>query len=270
MYTSPLRIAGTLGMAGLMSGSLYGQSSAPHPTFEVASIKIKTAASGGPADMAPRRSGNRVSMHNTQLELVVPYAYRVQRGYPVEGELTAPDSWRWFDIDAVAAGSPTDDEIRLMFQSLLEERFKLKVHHETRQRDVYTLVQGKKRPGLKKSQAGAKPLSVRGRVVSEGVVANFSSREDPYHIVARKASISRLASYLSLMLKTPVTDETELSGDFDFELIWGVMDGDRPAEPVDPSEVSAALQEQLGLRLERANRPIDVLVVDHFEQPSAN
>jgi uncharacterized protein (TIGR03435 family) len=72
------------------------------------------------------------------------------------------------------------------------------------------------------------------------------------------------------MLKTPVTDETELSGDFDFELMWGVADGDRPAGPADPSEASAALQEQLGLRLERARRPIDVLVVDHFEKPSAN
>jgi uncharacterized protein (TIGR03435 family) len=107
--------------------------------FEVASIKIKAPSEAGPADLAPHRSGDRVTMHNTQLELVVPYAYHVQRGYPVEGELNAPESWRWFDIDAVAAGSPTDDEVRLMFQSLLEERFSLKVHHETRQRDVYTL-----------------------------------------------------------------------------------------------------------------------------------
>ena len=209
-------------------------------------------------------------MHNTQLELVAPYAYHVQRGYPVEGDLNVPEGWRWFDIDAIAAGSPTDDDLRLMFQSLLEERFKLKVHHETRRRDVYTLVQGKKGPGLKEWQAGAKPPSVRGAVVPEGAVRNYSSREDPYRIVGRKASMAKLASYLSLMLMTPVTDETELSGDFDFELSWELPDGDRPAGPVDPSEVSTALQEQLGLRLERAKRPIDVLVVDHFEKPSAN
>ena len=265
-----VRVVRTLGMVGLIACSLYGQSPAPRPTFEVASIKIKAPSEAGPADFVPRRSGDRVSMHNTQLELLVPYAYHVQRGYPVEGDLNAPESWRWFDIDAIAAGSPTDDEIRLMFQSLLEERFKLKVHHETRQRYVYTLVQGKKEPSLREWQAGAKPLSVRGRLVPENVVGNFSSREDPYHIVGRKASMARLASYLSLMLMTPVTDETELFDDFDFELIWGVPDGDRPAGTADPSEVSAALQEQLGLRLERAKRPIDVLVVDHFEEPSAN
>ena len=270
MYITVVRIVRTLGMVGLIVCSLYGQSPAPRPTFEVASIRIKAPSETGPADFVPRRSGDRVSMHNTQLELVVPYAYHLQRGYPVEGDLNAPENWRWFDIDAIAAGSPTDDEIRLMFRSLLEERFKLKVHHETRQRDVYTLVQGKKKPSLKEWQAGAKPLSVRGRLVPENVVGNFSSREDPYHIVGRKASMARLASYLSLMLMTPVTDETELSGDFDFELIWGFLDGDRPARPTDPSEVSVALQEQLGLRLERAKRPIDVLVVDHFEKPSAN
>src|SRR5262249_3290113 len=103
------------------------------------------------------------------------------------------------------------------------------------------------------------------------VVGNFSSREDPYHIVGRKVSMAKLASYLSLMLRTPVTDETELSGTFNFELIWGSRpDSDRPPVTAEPSEVSAALQEQLGLRLERAKLRIDVLAVDHCEKPSAN
>ena len=259
------------GMVGLIAWSLCGQSTAPRPVFEVASIKIKAASDAGPAESVPRRSGDRVSMHNTQLELVVPYAYQVQRGYPVEGDLNAPESWRWFDIDAIAAGSSTDDEVRLMFQSLLEDRFKLKVHHETRQSEVYILFQGKRKPGLKDWRAGAKPLSVRGRAVPDGVLGNFSSREDPYHIVGRKVSIAKLASYLSLMLRTPVTDETELSGSFDFEVIWGASpDSNRPSGSAEPSEVSAALLEQLGLRMERAKRPIDVLVVDHFEKPSVN
>jgi uncharacterized protein (TIGR03435 family) len=209
-------------------------------------------------------------MHNTQLELVARYAYHVEPGYPLEGDLNAPESWRWFDIDAITAGSPTDHEIRLMFQSLLEERFKLKVHHETRQRDVYALVQGNKASRLKVWRAGEKPLSLKGRAVPEGRVANFSSREDPYHIVGRKATMAKLASYLSLMLTTPVTDETGLSGDFDFELIWGSPDGGRPASRANPSEVSATLQEHLGLRLERVKRTVDILVVDHFEKPSAN
>src|SRR5262249_22365890 len=157
---------------------------------EVVSIKIKAPSEAGPADLMPHRSGNRVSMHNTQLELVVFYAYQVQRGYPVEGDLNVPEGWRWFDIDAIAADSPTDDEIRLMFQSLLEERFQLKVHHETRENDIFTLALGKKKPRLHAWSASAKPLSVRGRLVPEGVVANYSSREAPYHVVGHKASMT--------------------------------------------------------------------------------
>jgi uncharacterized protein (TIGR03435 family) len=264
------RILRVLGMAGLIACSLYAQSSAPQPKFEVASIKIKAPSEAGPADLAPRRSGERVWMHNTQLELVVRYAYHSQRGYPVEGDLNAPESWRWFDVDAVVAGSPTDDELRQMFQSLLEERFKLKVHHETRQLDVYTLVQEKKKAGLAEWQADAKPVSVRGTVVPEGFVGNLSSREDPYHIAGRKASMAKLASYLSQMLQIPVTDGTRLLGDFDFEVIWGSAEGDRPSGPPDPLELGAALREQLGLRLVRAKQPVNVLVVDHFEKPSAN
>jgi uncharacterized protein (TIGR03435 family) len=264
------RIMRALGMVSLMACSFYGQSPAPRPTFEVASIKIKATSEGGPSDLAPRRSGDRVSMHNTQLELVVSYAYHVQRGYPVEGDLNAPESWRWFDIDAVVAGSPTDDEIRLMFQSLLEERFKLKIHHETQRRDVYTLIQEKKKAGLKEWQAGATPLIVRGTVVPEGFVGNLSSREDPYHIAGRKVTMTKLASYLSRMLQIPVIDRTELSGDFNFELIWGFAEDDRPTGPPDPSVIIAALREQLGLKLVRAREPIGVLVVDHFEKPSAN
>jgi len=266
-----LRILRTLGPTGLIACSLCGQTPAPRLTFEVASIKIKVAPDGGPADMAPRRSGNnRVSMHNTQLELAIPYAYHVPRGYPLEGDLKAPDSWEWFDIDAVAPGSPTDDEIRLMFQSLLEDRFKLRVHHETQQREVYALVPGKRKPKLKEWQPGEKPLSVRDRLVPEGAVGNFSSREEPYHIAGRKAPMTKLASYLTLMLRTPVIDKTGLAGDFDFELVWGAQGEERPSGPSDPAEVAAALQEQLGLGLVRSKEPIDVLVVDHFEKPSAN
>ena len=252
------------------AAAVCGQSPTLQPKFEVVSIKIKAPSEAGQADLTPHRSGDRVSMHNAQLELVVSYAYRVQRGYPVVGDLNAPESWRWFDIDAIVAGSPTDDEIRLMFQSLLEERFQLKVHHETRQYEVYSLVQGKQKARLREWRASAKPLTVSGRVVPEGVVGNFSSRENPYHIVGRRASMPKLASYLSLMLRTPVTDRTGLSGDFDFELNWGLPEEDRRGGPPDPLVVGAALNEHLGLRLVRAKEPIDVLVVDHFERPSTN
>lgn len=264
-----MRIVRTLIIVSLIACSLSSQTPAPRPTFEVASIKIKATSDGGPADMVPRRSGNRVSMHNITLELVIPYAYHVPRGYPLEGDLDAPDDWKWFDIEAVAPGSPTDDQIRVMFQSLLEDRFKLRVHHETQQREVYALVPGKRKPKLKEWQLGEKPLSVRDRPVPEGTMGNFSSREEPYHVAGRKVPMTKLASYLRLMLRTLVIDKTGLSGDFDLELVWGSQGEERPSGPPDPAEVAAALQAQIGLGLVRSKEPIDVLVVDRFEKPSA-
>ena len=118
--------------------------------------------------MAPRRSGNRVSMHNTTLELVIPYAYHVSRGYTLEGDLNVPDNWKWFDIEAVAPGPPTDDQIRLMFQSLLEDRFKLRVHHETQQREVYALVSGKRRREAEGVAAGRKATQRQRQAGSRG------------------------------------------------------------------------------------------------------
>jgi uncharacterized protein (TIGR03435 family) len=251
--------------AGVIAWLTFGLTFAQRPQFEVASVKRN--APNGPFDLTPRRSGDRVIMHG-ELGPMVAYAYRVEPGYPVEGDLTLPDGWNWYDIDAKVAGSPGDDEIRLMFQTLLEERFKLKVHRETKDLEVYALTQTKKGPKLKDWTEGAPPQRVIGRVVADGMVANFSSRDDPHHLVGRKVTIARLASYLTRMLQIPVMDETRLAGDFDFELTW---DSDAPPlAPPDPGLVAAVLQEQLGLKLEKRKRPVGILVVDHVEKPSEN
>jgi uncharacterized protein (TIGR03435 family) len=118
---------------GVASG-LLAQSALSRPAFEVASVKRNTA--NGQWDQIPRLSGDRVIMHNTQLRNIVNYAYRVQYLYEVAGNVDLPEGWNRYDIEAKVAGSPTDDELRRMFQSLLEDRFKLKVHRETREMTV--------------------------------------------------------------------------------------------------------------------------------------
>ena len=155
-----------------------------------------------------------------------------------------------------------------MFQTLLDDSFKLKVHRETKELPVYTLTQAKKGAKLTKWTEGAPPQRIIGRVVPDGTVANFSSREDPHPVVGRKVPMAKLASYLTRTLQIPVTDETGLAGDFDFELTW---DSDAPQlAPPDPALVVAVLQEQLGLKLEKNKRPVEILVVDHVERPSGN
>jgi len=247
-----LRAARAIAVAGAIACLARGQSAAPRPEFEVASVKANT--NDGPFDLTPHRSGDRVFMHNTQVGPMIAYAYNVPRGIAIEGNYQLPSGWIWLDIDAKAPESTSDAEIRLMFQSLLEDRFKLKVHHETRELPVYTLTQTKKGPKLKEWTEDAPPLHIIGRVAMDGVVANYSSREDPHHIVGRKASMAKLAAYLTGALQSPATDRTGLTGDFDFELTW---ESDAPPlEPPDPALVAAVLQEQLGLKLEKSKGPV--------------
>jgi uncharacterized protein (TIGR03435 family) len=258
----PVSAIAKVGVIACLSREL---SFAQRPQFDVASVKPNTPNS--PFDRTPRRSGDRIIMHG-ELEPMVAYAYHVERGYPLEGDLSLPDGWNWYDVDAKVAGSPSDDEIRLMFQTLLEVRFKLKVHRETKELPVYSLTRTKKGPKLKEWTESAPPQRIIGRAVPDGIVANFSSPEDPHHIVGRKVPIAKLASYLTRTLQIPVTDETNLAGDFDFELTW---DSDAPPlAPPDPALVAAVLQEQLGLKLEKVKRPVEILVVDHVEKPSEN
>jgi uncharacterized protein (TIGR03435 family) len=265
MITALLRTVSAIAKVGVIACLSLDLSSAQRPQFEVASVKPNTPNS--PFDLTPRRSGDRIIMHG-ELGPMVAYAYHVEPGYPLEGDLSLPDGWNWYDIDAKVAGSPSDDEIRLMFQTLLEERFKLKGHRETKEVPVYTLTQTRKGPKLKQRTEGAPPQRIIGRVLPDGIVGNFSRREDPHHIVGRKAPMARLASYLTRMLQVPVMDQTGLAGDFDFELTW--ESDDPPLAPPDPALVAAVLQEQLGLKLEKRKRSVEILVVDHVEKPSEN
>lgn len=83
--------------------------------FEVASVKRNTA--NGPSDMrGPRRSGDSVVMHNTQLHSVIFYAYHLNGNYQMASFTPLPDGWNWYDIEARATASATDDQVRLMFR----------------------------------------------------------------------------------------------------------------------------------------------------------
>ncbi|HVW08029.1 MAG TPA: M56 family metallopeptidase [Bryobacteraceae bacterium] len=111
---------------------------AQRPEFEVASVKRNV--NNGQMDVTPRRSGDLIIMHNIQPYSVIYYAYHLQGSYQMVGYQRLPDGWNWYDIDARAGAGATEDQVRLMFQSLLEDRFKLKVRRETRDVPEYELV----------------------------------------------------------------------------------------------------------------------------------
>jgi uncharacterized protein (TIGR03435 family) len=191
-----------------------------------------------------------------------------------------PDSLRSqrFEIVAKAAGKISGDQYWEMLQTLLEDRFKLTFHRETKDAQVYALVLAKKGsptgPKLSHSINPECPVNPDG--------ANFCGvLPRPGMMVGQRISMARIARELSLFAGRTVQDETGLTGSFDFQLTWtpdpGESRGDLdklkaagiPLDPTGPSFFSA-IQEQLGLKLESKKGQVEILVIDHAERPSEN
>jgi uncharacterized protein (TIGR03435 family) len=142
-----------------------------------------------------------------------------------------------------------------MLQQLLADRFALRLHRETKEITIYSLIVGKNGPKLKEG----------------GSAGPYLSRPSPGRLAGQRASMSSLASALAGNLGRPVIDNTGLKGGYDFSLEW-TADAAPDAVPADTSGPSlfTALQDQLGLRLESKKAPIEVLIIDRAEKPSPN
>jgi len=240
------------------------------PEFEVASVKRNTT--NGPSDMrGPRRSGDLISMRNTQLQGVIVYAYHVTAAYQMVGYVPLPDGWNWYDIEARAGANATDDQIRLMFQSMLEDRFKLKVHHETRSVPAYDLVIAKSKSKLTPARTADITVTIEGKTfTTRPGNCGTTMWDEGAHLICHAAALDALVSSLSSALQAPVIDRTGLTGTYDLNVLYlpegRKLDLNAPPSPTLPE----ALQEELGLKLEKTKRDVDVLVIDHIEKPSEN
>ena len=141
---------------------------------------------------------------------------------------------------------------RAMLQSLLAERFQFRAHEEEREIAVYELVVRKGGPKMKESADDERPSARWGRG----------------QYTAKQEWMTSLAANLSNWAGRPVIDKTGLSGHYDVELSWE-LDRAEPTASQGPS-LSTTVQDQLGLKLEPAKRPMKVLVVDRIERPSEN
>lgn len=236
--------------------SAFGQS--PAPAFEVASVKRLNPRPGSRlfvfGDPQPKISGNTIAMPAVSLSGLIMAAYSL-KDYQVLGlPATPPDM---YEIAAKAAGdaAPAMDQVRLMLQTLLADRFQLKFHRETRDLPVYHLVVAKKGPKFKEVASDSTPV----RLATAGVLTRIDS------------SPTRIADLLSLLaasIDRPVIDKTGLTGSYRIELEFARGNGltdDSGAPPI-----AAALKEQLGLELEPVMEPTEVLVVDHVERASGD
>jgi bla regulator protein blaR1 len=184
-----------------------------------------------------------------------------------------------YAVNAKAEGDPTKDQMRLMMQSLLVDRFKLAVHFERLEVPVLALVLDK--PG----RTGAKlnphsngvpcdvspPSDVFPPVCN--VISAIGRPNNSFLMGSRNVTMAQVAASLTSAgrLARPVVDQTGLDGRFDFTLEWiGESNDPAPADLQEGTTFQEALQEQLGLKLKSTKATMDTLVIDHVERPSEN
>jgi uncharacterized protein (TIGR03435 family) len=250
---------------------------AQKPSFEVASVKPNT--SGRPSNGSPiRTAGGRFFTTGATLKMMLQFAYRTPDGRALRGiDIIAAPGWAdtdGFDIQATAQGETeqiSEDQMRLMAQSLLADRFGLKAHWEPRQTDVYNLIVAKGGPKLKMSENHSDPPRTIAMPSPSGIKVTFSDSAK---------SIAALADWLQPYVSRPVIDKTGLQGLFAVRLQFlletssvGPGAGPQaPALPPDPAgpSIFTAVEEQLGLKLESAKASVEVLVIDSVQRPSEN
>jgi len=219
--------------------------------FEVDTVKLSPPQPMGRTSISLSSGHGRVTLTNVTLKRAVMSAYVVGPSQVFGGP-------SWFDSInydiAAKAAVPTEDEALLMrmLQSLLADRFKLVVHHETRTIQAYSLEVLKQGPKLEKTAEGEDSVSIS------------NSSMDAKHI-----TMDQFAQFLSREMDHPVVNHTGLTGTFNFKLQWEPERADGAGASDRPS-MFTAVQEQLGLRLHAEKSPVDTIVVDHAEQPSEN
>lgn len=248
---------------GMMSASLaLCQGPQARLTFDVASIRLSTAntQNGG---IKPIPSGRGYTAQNIPIKLIISLMYKVPMRQ-IEG---GPD---WlandrYDIEAKVDQPYNVDDLHVMFQNLLVDRFRLKFHKETRQGNVYTLTIDK--PGLKM------------KVNDSPEDFNIPMNPAPEGFVGRRVPMPYLCWFLGQTLQAdgrPVVDKTGLTGKYDFTLTFApVLPPDVSRDNLAPElrdrpSIFNALREQLGLKLTAERGAVEYYVIDSVERPSDN
>ncbi len=259
--------------------------SGPSTSFEVASIKPDH--SGRPGSHFDYHLG-RLSATGVAVESLIQYAYGVQ-GFQVSGAPGWLHSEKYDieakDYDSVVENFPKlppeerREHFELLLQSLLADRFKLKLRHETKELPVYALVVAKNGPRMKVATPGdTYPNGYKG---PDGKSRPGFDSERRGELNAQAVQMEQWARYLPRLVGRTVMDQTGLKDNYDFTLKWSPEEnhaamaegaGSEPLPVADSSgpSIFTALQEQLGLKLESTKGPVEVLIIGHVERPSEN
>jgi uncharacterized protein (TIGR03435 family) len=289
-----------VGLWAVANVAVYVQTSSSTPvqqrlTFEAASVKPNT--SGEPRVMVRAEPGSRFTATNVPLRVLIRNAY----GISEDSRIVDAPGWIGVERFDAVAKAPADvppmipgqgvGPMNLMLQALLEDRFQLRLHRESRELPLYvlTFTTTDRRRGprltpttvdcaeiLAKLYPATGPAPPRPPFVP-GQPPPCGSTGGPGQILAQGMTMAQLASNLSSRVNRVVVDKTGMTGQFDLNLEWmpdqfqgpgtlGALPGTPPPSP-DTQGVSiyTALQEQLGLKLASTKGPVDVLVVDRVE-----
>jgi uncharacterized protein (TIGR03435 family) len=279
---------GVLAVALLLVAAAYGLLAqfGSRPEFESVSIK-RNDSNWSERSRHPMGLGV-----NSSLMLLIQFAYAAHdnpmRGHSLPllaSQVIGGPAWinsEGYDIEAKSAENTDPNQIWLMWQSLLADRFKLRLHRETRELPGYVLTAAKsgfKLPAAKEASCvsfppGTTPRQIPGKVDCGYVPLLLESTG--LRIEGRKVRMADLIRELAMVLGRPIIDKTEFTGEFDLNLrftedeaIKG-LDGPLPPADANRPNIFAALEEQLGLRLVPAKGPVEVLVIDHAERPTTN
>jgi len=218
--------------------------------------------------------GGRFEATNITLRHLIAGAYGTPQQPVPDSRIIGGPNWMdsdRFDVAAKAAGNPDRTQMLLMVRALLAERFKLSVHHESRELPIYALVMARadRRLGLQLHRSEVEDCNAQA-------VCGIMSPAGPPHLMGKSVGMASVATALARFAGRAVEDRTGLIGNYDFDLRWSLDQMQRnpqvpaPAPPADGPSIFTALQEQLGLKLEAAKAALDVVVIDRAEPPTEN
>lgn len=290
-----LAVAGMLIASAPLIVGLARAQTTPRPAFDMASLT--EAPSGVPPaglsttspisswvlSTSPLRTGGKVTW-TSPLSSFLYYAYRLP-AWRISGIDKDKGAWppMLYTIAATMDADATEDQVRLMLQTLLVDRFKIVSHRETKELQGYALVVAKGGPKLRTTTVFGEPSPFEDRTFTgmEGIGTRA--------LMGRGATTSQLADELAENLGTFVLDQTGLSGKYYFGFKFlsanmtslpvlqvplapprGAVASRRHSDESQAPSIFSAVQEQLGLRLEKKKGPVEFLAVDHYEKPLEN
>jgi uncharacterized protein (TIGR03435 family) len=245
-----------LAISAMAAVALFGQTEGQKKLeFEVASFKPSAPGQQG-GQVSPRPGNKTYAGTNLPLRVYMSVAYQVR-----DSQIVGGPAWMGtdtFDMEAQAEKPSTPEELHIMLQHLIEERFQMKFHRESREKAGFALVVDKGGPKMTPHDP-ADPTVQPLRPMGRGKIGGTN------------ADMALLALNLSRFVDAPVVDKTGLTGRFDFTIQFPVPEeGTAPPGPPDPSTISSGLRESVGLRLEAAKTAAEYIIIDHIEKLTAN